>query len=218
MIKTVKFFRLYKSNKNEVIIAWTFENFAMIENELKEYFDGKRCIVTGGTGLIGREVVRLLAECGAKVKVISLDHLEPDQRVEYVTGDLTDLNFCMREFRDADAVFHIAGIKGSIQVTIEKPASFFVPLLMFNTNVLEASRRNGIDRLVYTSSIGAYESAEVFIETDYTDTGPPMDMYPGWAKRMAELQIKAYQQEYGLKRYSIVRPCNVYGPGDNFDL
>jgi GDP-L-fucose synthase len=43
-----------------------------------------------------------------------------------------------------------------------------------------------------------------------------MDMYPGWAKRMAELQIRAYAEEYGLE-WSVVRPCNVYGPGDNFD-
>ena len=43
-----------------------------------------------------------------------------------------------------------------------------------------------------------------------------MDMYPGWAKRMAELQIRAYKEQYGLN-WSIVRPSNVYGPGDNFD-
>ena len=39
-----------------------------------------------------------------------------------------------------DCVFHVAGIKGSVKVTLEKPASFFVPLLMFNTNILESSR------------------------------------------------------------------------------
>lgn len=88
---------------------------------------------------------------------------------------------------------------------------------MFNTNVLEASRINNVKKLVYTSSIGAYSSNEVFVESDDEDQGPPMDMYPGWAKRMAEMQIKAYQIQYDLEDYSIVRPCNVYGPGDNFD-
>ena len=44
-----------------------------------------------------------------------------------------------------------------------------------------------------------------------------MDMFPGWAKRMAEMQIKSYQIQYNLDDYSIVRPCIVYGPGDNFD-
>jgi len=115
-----------------------------------------------------------------------------------------------------DYVFHVAGIKGSIDVTINNPASFFVPLLMFNTNVLEASRLNNVKKLVYTSSIGAYSAAEIFKEGENEDK-EPMDMFPGWAKRMAELQIKAYAKQYGLNNYSIVRPCNVYGPGDNFD-
>ena len=115
-----------------------------------------------------------------------------------------------------DYVFHVAGIKGSIDVTINNPASFFVPLLMFNTNVLEASRLNNVKKLVYTSSIGAYSAAEIFKEGENEDK-EPMDMFPGWAKRMAELQIKAYAKQYGLNTYSIVRPCNVYGPGDNFD-
>jgi GDP-L-fucose synthase len=44
-----------------------------------------------------------------------------------------------------------------------------------------------------------------------------MDMFPGWAKRMAELQIQAYKKQYNLKDFYVVRPCNVYGPGDNFD-
>ena len=44
-----------------------------------------------------------------------------------------------------------------------------------------------------------------------------MDMFPGWAKRMAELQIQAYKIQYNLDNFAVVRPCNVYGPGDNFD-
>ncbi len=47
--------------------------------------------------------------------------------------------------------------------------------------------------------------------------GAPMDEFPGWAKRMAELQVQAYRIQYGLENFSVVRPCNVYGPGDNFD-
>ena len=81
----------------------------------------------------------------------------------------------------------------------------------------EASRlKQHVPKVVYTSSIGAYRSAEIFHENENLE-GPPMDLYPGWAKRMAELQIKAYQIQYGLKNYAVVRPCNVYGPGDNFD-
>jgi len=180
-----------------------------------EYFSDKYCLVTGGTGLIGRAVVDKLVEVGARVKSVSLDRLILNPSAEHVFGDLTDFQFCREQTRGVDCVFHLAGIKGSIEVTRSKPASFLVPLLMFNTNVLEAARVNGVKKLVYTSSIGAYSSAEIFVETENRD-GPPMDMYPGWAKRMAELQVQAYREQYGLE-WAVVRPCNVYGPGDNFD-
>lgn len=188
----------------------------MIEEEVLRSFIGRNVLVTGGTGLIGRQVVDILCHAGAKVKIVSLDKIKISEQAEHVFGDLTNFEFCQDITKDMDFVFHLAGIKGSIEVTKTKPASFFVPLLMFNTNVLEACRINQVQKVVYTSSIGAYASAEVFKETENLD-GPPMDMFPGWAKRMAELQIQAYKIQYGLDNFSIVRPCNVYGPGDNFD-
>ena len=188
----------------------------MLDNEILKNFASSKVLVTGGTGLIGRQVVGILCGAGARVRVVSLDKIESDSRAEHVYGDLSDFKACKRFTAGMDFVCHIAGVKGSIDVTKSKPASFFVPLLMMNTNVLEASRINGVKRIVYTSSIGAYPSAEVFRETDDND-GPPMDQYPGWAKRMAEMQIQAYKTQYGLDNFAVVRPCNVYGPGDNFD-
>lgn len=172
-------------------------------------------MITGGTGLIGKAVTKKLIEYDSKITIISLDNLQHYSQVEYIYGDLTDFNFCLKSFKNFDFVFHLAGIKGSIEVTKSKPASFFVPLLMMNTNVLEAARQNNISKLVYTSSIGAYSAAEVFKETKNLND-PPQDTYPGWAKRMAELQIGSYREQFGTD-WSIVRPCNVYGPGDNFD-
>jgi len=183
----------------------------------KEFYEGKRVLVTGGTGLIGRQVLWLLKNVDADVTSISLDGLTPVNGVNYVRGDLTDFNTCKEVISNADYVIHLAGIKGSIKVTLERPATFFVPLLQMNTNVLEASRQCGIKHLIYTSSIGAYPSAEVFKENHNDDySQPPMDTYPGWAKRVAEMQIQAYYREHNIC-WSIVRPCNVYGPGDNFD-
>jgi len=188
----------------------------VIKETVLRSFAGQNVLVTGGTGLIGREIVRILCEAGARVKIVSLDRVEVDARAEHVHGDLTDFGLCNELTRDMNFVFHVAGIKGSIEVTKSKPASFFVPLIMFNTNVLEACRLNKVKKVVYTSSIGAYASAEVFRESENLD-GPPMDMFPGWAKRVAEMQIQAYRIQYGMENFAIVRPCNVYGPGDNFD-
>jgi GDP-L-fucose synthase len=188
----------------------------MIEEEVLRSFAGRTVVVTGGTGLIGRQIVDMLCNVGANVKIVSLDTIKVNDKAEHVFGDLTSFEFCKEITKDVDFVFHLAGIKGSIEVTKKKPASFFVPLLMMNTNVLEACRINNVQKVVYTSSIGAYASAEVFKETKNLD-GRPMDMFPGWAKRMAELQIQTYKIQYNLDNFAIVRPCNVYGPGDNFD-
>jgi len=188
----------------------------MIKDDVLKFFDKKNVLVTGGTGLIGRQVVALLCDAGANVRVVSLDRIKINDKADHVYGDLTNFEFCREVTKDMDSVFHLAGIKGSIDVTIKKPASHFVPALMFNTNVLESCRINKVERVVYTSSIGAYASAEVFKEGE-NEGGPPMDFYAGWAKRMAEFQIQTYKIQYSLSNYSVVRPCNVYGPGDNFD-
>jgi GDP-L-fucose synthase len=189
----------------------------VIEEQVLRSFAKRKILVTGGTGLIGRQVVDVLCEAGAKVKIVSLDKIKVNERAEHVFGDLASFEFCKDITRDMDFVFHLAGIKGSIEVTTNKPASFFVPLLMMNTNMLEACRVNKVKKIVYTSSIGAYGSAEVFKESETLETEPPMDMFPGWAKRMAEMQVQAYRIQYDLENFAVVRPCNVYGPGDNFD-
>lgn len=193
----------------------------MLNDYVKENFKNKNVIVTGGTGLIGRQVVDILYKYGAIINIVSLDKIKFDgyskYRVNYIRGDLTDFNFCKEITKNVDYVFHIAGIKGSVDVTKTKPASFFVPLIQMNTNILEACRLNNVKKVVYTSSIGAYSDAEIFRESEYDINKIPMDMHPGWAKRMAEMQIQAYKIQYNLNNFAIVRPCNVYGPGDNFD-
>ncbi len=188
----------------------------MIKDDVLKSFDKKNVLITGGTGLIGREIAKMLCDAGANVRIVSLDKVIVDPRADHVIGDLTDFRFCKDATSGMDFVLQVAGIKGSIEVTKTKPASFFVPLIMMNTNLLEAVRLNKVQKAVYTSSIGAYASAEDFSEDQNAD-GPPMDMFPGWAKRMGELQVQAYKIQYGMENIAIVRPSNVYGPGDNFD-
>jgi GDP-L-fucose synthase len=188
----------------------------VIEEGVLKSFSGKNVLVTGGTGLIGRQVVRLLCDAGASVRIVSLDKINVNDKAEHVLGDLADFGVCKDVTKDMDFVFHVAGLKGSVKVVTEKPASFLVPFLMMNTNVLEACRINRVQKVVYTSTIGAYANAEVFRETENVDA-PPMEKFAGWAKRMGELQIEAYNIQYGLDSFAIVRPSNVYGPGDSFD-
>lgn len=188
----------------------------MVNDDVLKKFSGKNVLVTGGTGLIGRQIVDILCSAEANIKVISLDKINIDERVEYIIGDLNNYNVCDNVTRGVDYVFHLAGIKGSMKVSTTMPVSHFVPTMMINLNVLEASRKNNVEKLVYTSSIGAYSANEIFKEDEYSLTSEPMDL-AGWAKRMAELQIQTYKTQYDMENFAIVRPCNVYGPGDNFD-
>jgi GDP-L-fucose synthase len=84
--------------------------------------------------------------------------------------------------------------------------------------MMEAARQADVKWYLYTSTVGVYAPAEVFYEDDVWKTFPSEnDKFPGWAKRVGELQAEAYAIEYGWKQVSIVRPANIYGPYDNFD-
>ncbi|MCX6778607.1 MAG: NAD-dependent epimerase/dehydratase family protein, partial [Candidatus Magasanikbacteria bacterium] len=117
-----------------------------------------------------------------------------------------------------DIVFHLAGIKGSPVLTRDKPASFFVPTIMFNTHVLDACMKNDIEWTLYTSTVGVYGPSEFLKEDDLWKAFPSKnDWFAGWAKRMGEIQLDAYRIERKKANFSIVRPVNVHGKFDNFN-
>lgn len=183
------------------------------------FYNKKNVLVTGGTGLIGKPLVDMLLEEGANVRIASLDDkTRANPKAEFCQVDLTKMDNCYDVCKDMDYVFQLAGIKGSPKMTKEKPASFFVPTILFNTNMMEAARKQKVDRYLFTSTIGVYSPAEVFHEDDVWKTFPSEnDRFAGWAKRMGELQAQAYKIEDNWDKISIVRPANVYGPYDNFD-
>ena len=183
------------------------------------YFYGKNILVTGGTGMIGRPLVKILLKKKAKVTVVSLDKdNSQSDSVKFINADLRDFNQCLKICKNMDIVFQLAGVKGSPAMTSQRPASFFVPTIMMSINMMEAARRNNVKRYLYTSSVGVYSPADLFKEDDVWKTFPsPNDRFAGWAKRMGELQAEAYKIEYNMKNISIIRPANVYGEYDNFD-
>jgi len=183
------------------------------------FFKNKKILVTGGTGLIGMPLVRKLVELGANLTVVSLDKSPNiDKSVNFVNLDLRSFENCLKVCRDKEIVFNLIGVKGSPKMTLENPASFFIPTITFSINMMEAARQSGVKRYLYTSSIGVYQPSDVFNEDDVWSTFPSEnDRFAGWAKRMGELQAQAYDIQYKWDKISIVRPANVYGPYDNFD-
>ena len=180
-----------------------------------------KVLVTGGTGMIGRYLVPLLIERGNDVKVASLDGIELcHPKAIFKKLDLRDINNCMEVCENVDEVYHLAGVKGSPKMCREQPADFFVPTISFSINMMQAARKQGVKKYLFTSSVGVYNPSEIFREDDVWKTFPSEnDKFAGWAKRMGELQAEAYQVQYkdSNNLYCIVRPGNVYGRFDNFD-
>jgi GDP-L-fucose synthase len=180
----------------------------------------KRILVTGGTGLIGKELVELLLkEDPAYVRIASLDDpVRSTEGCEFLQVDLRDRANCVKAIDSMNIVFHLMGNKGSPKMAKERPADMFVSHLLCNTNMMDVANTLDIEWYLYTSSVGVYAPAEVMSEDDVWKTFPsPHDWFPGWAKRMGELQAQAYSIQGGWNRTSIVRPANVYGRYDNYD-
>lgn len=182
-------------------------------------FENKKVLITGGAGMVGRALASLLINKGAEVTVVDL-HKPNDLESEiiFISKDLRYFDLCEEICKNKDFVFNLIGVKGSPQACATQPADFMVPMLQFNTNMMEAARRANVQWYVYTSSVGVYSPAEVFFEDDVWKTFPSSnDRFAGWAKRMGELQAEAYSIQYGWNNVSIVRPANIYGKYDNFN-
>jgi GDP-L-fucose synthase len=182
-------------------------------------FKNKKVLVTGGSGMIGRELVNMLLAEDAIVYVADLNEpINMPSQIKFSKVDLKDFSSCKEVCGDMDYVFNLVGIKCSPKVCLEQPADIMGPMLQFNTNMLEAAMKANVKWYLYTSTVGVYQPAEVLYEDDVWNTQPSRnDWYGGWAKRMGELQCQAYEKQYGEGKCSIVRPANVYGPYDNFN-
>jgi GDP-L-fucose synthase len=182
-------------------------------------FKDKKVLITGGGGMIGRSLINQLLDKECKIYVADLTKpTDLPEGVEHIQVDLRFFNSCIDICKEMNYVFHLAGVKGSPKMAKEQPVDFMVPMLQFNTNMIQAAFEANVDWFLYTSSVGVYSPADVFQEDTVWSTFPsPNDRYAGWAKRIGELQTETYKIQYGFDRFSIVRPANVYGPYDNFN-
>jgi len=182
-------------------------------------FKNKKVLITGGGGMIGRSLTKQLLDLGTTITIADLSTpYDMFDNVEYNQIDLRYFDNCLRICKGKDFIFHLAGVKGSPKMCIEQPVDFMVPMLQFNTNMIQAAFESNVEWFLYTSSVGVYSPSNLFKEDTVWETFPsPNDKYAGWAKRIGELQTETYKKQYGFDRFSIVRPANVYGPYDNFN-
>ena len=171
----------------------------------------KRVWVAGDRGLVGSALVRRLQREGCELLTApreSVDLRSPDQVERW-----------MAEAKP-QAVFLAAARVGGIYANDTRPAEFIYDNLMIQSNVVETSRRTGVEKLMLLGSSCIYPRlAPQPIPEAALLTGPlePTNQWYAVAKIAGIKLGQAYRRQYGCDFISVM-PTNLYGPGDNFDL
>ena len=175
------------------------------------FWDGRRVMVTGGAGFLGRRVVARLEESGAH------DIFVP-RSTDY---DLRTEDGVRRAFADArpDLVIHLAAVVGGIGANRENPGRFFYDNAIMGIQLIEQARLAGVSKFVTVGTVCSYPkfTPVPFREEDLWNGYPEETNAPyGLAKKMLLVQSQAYRAQYGFNAIYLI-PVNLYGPGDNFD-
>ena len=164
-----------------------------------------KILVTGGYGLVGSEF--------AQKKYIKPTSIDVDFRNTSEVNEFFDSN-------SFDGIIHCAGKVGGVGGNMKYKGEFFYDNIMMNTNVIESARKYNIKNLVsFLSTCVFPDNVEYPLTEKKIHLGPPHisnDAY-AYAKRMADVQIRAYKEQYGLNYKSVI-PTNIYGPNDNYNL
>jgi GDP-D-mannose 3', 5'-epimerase len=177
-----------------------------------------QALVTGAGGFIGHHLVKYLVSSGCGVRGVDLKHpeFEPSPAQEFELLDLRQFENCLIAVRGIEEVYHLAADMGGIGYITASHAGIARNNTMINVHMLEAARRQGIERFLFSSSACIYPQ--------YLQESPDVtplreeDAYPadaeegyGWEKLYMEKLCQYFREDFGLET-RVVRFHNVYGP------
>ena len=174
------------------------------------FWQGRRVVVTGGAGFLGRVVVAKLAALGADVMV-------PRSR----DFDLTVSGVAERLLAEARPthIVHLAARVGGIGYNQAEPAPLYLSNLLMGTHIIEAARTApGVEKTVLLGTVCSYPkfTPVPFREESLWDGYPEETNAPyGIAKKAHLIHAQVNHQQYGQK-FAYLIPTNLYGPGDKF--
>ena len=167
----------------------------------------KKILVTGGTGLVGTYLKKILPDA---TYVSSKDY------------NLLDKKEVQRMFTDIKPrkIIHLAARVGGVHHNIQEPVKYFEENLLMNTFVLQESFLNKVESFlgmlsscIYPNDVKNYPIKE----ENLLEGAPHQDLFSySYAKRCLAIQIDAYNKKYNTK-YNYLIPCNLYGEYDKFD-
>jgi len=167
----------------------------------------KSILVTGGTGLVGSAI-----------------------QTDNITTKLSSSDCDLRNWDETLSTFlhlkpsyviHCAAKVGGVGGNMNYKGEFFYDNIMINTNVIEASRQCGVEKLVaFLSTCVFPDEVEYPLTEKKIHLGEPhsSNYAYAYAKRMVDVQIRAYREQYEEINYVSVIPTNIYGKHDNFDF
>lgn len=176
-----------------------------------------KTLVTGGCGFIGSHLVERLVQAGHSVTVLdnfstgrkqNLDRLKDEKRVQIRSVDIADFLTIEPLFKNVDWVFHLAAL-ADIVPSIQNPLNYHRSNVDGTVAVLEASRKNKVQRFVYAASSSCYGIPTLY---PTPETAPIQPQYPyALTKTVGEQMVMHWGQIYKLPAISL-RFFNVYGP------
>jgi len=182
-----------------------------------------RCLVTGGAGFIGSNIVERLVAEGHEVTVlddlssgyrINLEpFLSPVPRIRFVEGDVRDEAAVSEAIRGAETVFHLAASVGNKR-SIDHPLLDAEINVLGTLRVLEACRREGTGKIVVSSSAGIFGELKTLPIREDHPVEP--DSPYGCTKLCQEKECLAYAKLHGIEATAL-RYFNVYGARQRFD-
>jgi GDP-L-fucose synthase len=184
----------------------------------RAFWQGKRVIVTGGAGFLGRHVTATLGDRSADDIIVPL--IEEYNLVDPAEIRRMYANALKRAEASRTIVIHLAANVGGIGANLEHPAEFFYDNLMMGVELMHQAHQLGIGKFIAIGTVCAYPkfTRVPFKEDDLWLGYPEETNAPyGLAKKMMLVQAQAYRQQYGFNAIFLL-PVNLYGPGDNFNL
>lgn len=204
-------------------------------------YKGKNVLVTGGASFIGSHLVDTLIKQGANVVVADdlssgrLENLEykfkekerdhfVNEKLQVHIGNLKDINFTHKLLDDIEIVFHLAALHGGRGYIDTHPAECCTNMIL-DQMVFQEAAKSSVERICFASSACVYpthlqeEEGSTYLlkesDADPFEKGKAnADLEYGWAKLMAEMALRAYHRQYGIKTSS-VRIFTAYGPREN---
>jgi len=182
---------------------------------VREYYEGKRVVVTGGAGFVGSHLVDALIRYGSIVTVLDNLHsgvlsnlCDSLKHVHWVNADLRDRDAVVRVLDGSDCIFHL-GANASVPFSVEEPWYDFETNVVGTYNVLQALLQGTTQRVLFASSAAVYG---VPSRTPVDELHPlePVSPYGG-SKLAAERLGISYSRAFGVQ-FVVARLFNTYGP------